>query len=91
MLRELTGRIRKPDWLETSVAIGLTPGAISISQADMKCRDCGHIWRQCEVAQGFAAIISECPVCGGKCSCGSMVEHTWAPADTLIVWSELPS
>jgi len=90
MLVEMTGRIKKPHWCDTDMAIGMKPGAVSVSQADMVCRDCGWKWRQCEVAQGYAAIESECPKCGGKCERGSMVQHTWAPPDVLIVWSELP-
>lgn len=91
MLREMTGKFKKPHWLssEEYAKIGMSDSAIPISQAVMICEDCQHQWRQCEVSMGYSGISSECPMCGGKAKRGSFTEHTWAPANTLIVWSEI--
>ena len=91
MLSELTGALKKPKWCDIESILAGNEDAISVSQANMVCATCGYKWRQCEVAKGYAGITSECPKCGGKCERGSMVEHAWAPAHTLIVWSELPA
>jgi len=93
LLSQMTGRIKRPRWLssEEYAKIGLSGGAVSISQAVMVCKDCEYQWRQCEVNTGYGSISSECPRCGGKCAPGSEIIHTWAPVDTLIVWSELPA
>ena len=73
----------------SDVHIGMMPGAVSVTQADITCRDCGYDWRQCEIGTGYGSISPECPICGGKAKPGGSVEWRWSPPQCLVVWSEL--
>jgi hypothetical protein len=65
-------------------------GDVSYTVARMVCKECDRLWVQAEVATGFGSITSECPECGARAAQGAEVVWTYAPAGTLIVWSEMP-
>jgi len=64
-------------------------GDVSYTAARMICGNCCRLWVQAEVDTGFGSINSKCPECGEKAAPGGKLVWTWAPAGTLIVWSEM--
>jgi len=89
MLKELTGRVKRPNWMSPSERNGLFESdAVPVSQAIMVCVSCGCRWRQCELNQVCHRSCC-CPTCGSKGKRDSMVEHMWVPGGTLVIWAEL--